>query len=60
MDKYLLRHKNTGCFYVKNDLGVFYKIDKEKAKRFKSLRSVNMILKKMKHPENWEIIKIQE
>lgn len=45
---------------MKNDLGVFYKIDKDKAKRFKSLRSVNMTLKKMKHPENWEIIKIQE
>lgn len=57
MIKYCLRNIKTNCYVVDDKDYTFYKLDINKASKFTKSRAINRI-DKMKHPENWEIVKV--
>ena len=60
--KYVLRHKEYGTFYCfdKEDKYKHFSIQLEKAYRFNKEGSADRIRKKLKKPENWQIIRVKD
>ena len=59
MIKYYIKNIHTGCYVSDNDLGTFYKIDVSYATKFTLAQALKRI-QKMKHPENWDVIKVED
>ena len=58
MDKYCIRNKNCGLFVVDDEDYTFYKKTMKEASKFTE-KQAEKRLSKMKHPENWKIIKCE-
>lgn len=59
MDKYVIKNRNTNCFISDTEFGTFYKVDVSMATRFSLAKALNR-LNKLKHPENWDLVKVEE
>lgn len=57
MDKYCIRNKKSNLFVVDDEDYTFYKKYMKEATKFTE-KQAEKRLSKMKHPENWEIIKV--
>lgn len=58
MIRYYIKNINTGCYVSKTEFGEFYKTDVSCATKFTLAQALKKI-QKMKHPENWDVIKIE-
>lgn len=61
MKRFILKNINTHTYlnYMKNIDFRHYTCDATEATRFCSRSECNKMLKKFKHPENWEIIGVE-
>lgn len=57
MDKYCVKNKETGLFVVDDEDYTFYKPTMKEATKFTQKQGEKRI-KKMKHPENWGMVKV--
>lgn len=57
MIRYYIKNINTNCYIVDEEDYTFYKLDVSKATKFTE-KQAEKRLSKMKHPENWVIVKV--
>lgn len=58
MIRYYIKNVNTNCYVVDEEDYIFYKLDVSKATKFTE-KQAEKRLSKMKHPENWDIVKVE-
>ena len=58
MIRYYIKNINTNCYVVDEEDYTLYKLDVSKATKFTLNKALKRI-EKMKHPENWDMVKVE-